>query len=257
MYVAAYLLYFTYFFAVPFFAPFFSICNSCLKRRKGHEERSHRFILAWRLVRNGIPTLSSFVILVPESPAICAAIMLFFFFVELLIAAVSRCYQSALGRAGLPSYAIYIFCTLVTLICTGLYASDAQFQSSPAVGTWGSALIFLNFFLFPAAILFSLGCSMRNHATDDSLLYLEAGGAQKLRLSAYSTRDKRGPPPGGCAPPPAAAAAAPSQTRGSACGPFARTQSRQRGRAFTTVTLRSIRTTASAAGFATCGRTLR
>ena len=202
MYVAAYLLYFIYFFAVPFFAPFFSICDSCLKRRKGHEERSHRFILAWRLVRNGIPTLSSFVILVPESPAICAAIMLFFFFMELLIAAVSRCYQSALGRAGLPSYAIYIFCTLVTLICTGLYASDAQFQSSPAVGTWGSALIFLNFFLFPAAILLSLGCSLRNHATDDSLLYLEAGGAQKLRLSAYSTRDKRGAPPSGCGPPP-------------------------------------------------------
>jgi hypothetical protein len=201
-YVVLYTFYLVYFFVVPFLAPFIARCDNCVQHRAGHEHlRSHRFILSWRLVRNGIPFLSSFVILQPDSPAFCAGLMVTFFVVELLLAAASRCYRSALGAHGRAPFAVYLGCTFFTLLFTALYAGDPKFHASPAVPYWGTFLIVLNFFFFPVCFFAALGClSLRNHSSDNSLAYTEARQPQKI--ANFSSADCNSPGPvagsGGC-----------------------------------------------------------
>lgn len=202
VFVLCYLAYLSFYFVVPFCAVFSDACSKrCVRHRAGHENiRSHRFILMWRLVRNALPTLSSFVILFPDSPSTCAGVMLAFFAVELLAWLPSRCYHSVLGRYGQLPYGPYLATSFLTLLCTAIYAADPRFNTSPSVGHWGTALIVLNFFVFPLFFLASLGClTLRDHDPDTTLVYTSS--VEPKQLCAYSVADKlpeKHPGCGGC-----------------------------------------------------------
>ena len=176
IFLALYAVYLVHFFVVPLWASTQACGGGACRRRllwhrPGAEEtQAGRHVLAWRLVKHAVPTLSSTLVLAPRSAGL--AVLWALFACELAAAALTRGFVQAHGRRGRVLYGCYLAASFITLVALACVVGGAAAGSSEL----SALLIAVNFFGVPLALVLALApllCFDHTDAPYSDIVYIE------------------------------------------------------------------------------------